>query len=230
MKKRFSMTAAALLLSVSMASQAFAADAFADIAGSASKAQIEALQQKGIIKGVTATEFHPEDQLTAAQGISLIVRTTQISLAAFSFIKAPVADDYYTNIANDAWYAEDFVIAQVNGLDIPADIDPNAALTKEEFVHYLVQAVELTGEYPTIKMYIPIADEDDINVDYQGTIQRALLYKFITLDEEGNFDPAHVLTRAEAAAILFEARAFIDAHQDDEVDMPEEEPQQDSGV
>ncbi|MBD2871305.1 S-layer homology domain-containing protein [Paenibacillus arenilitoris] len=225
MKKRIRTAVAAtvVMLTASLGSQALAADAFGDIASSPNKAQIEALQEKGIVKGVSAAAFHPEDSLTAAQGISLIVRTTQISLAAISFMEAPTAEGIFLKVSNDAWYAEDFIIAHFNGLGIPADIDPQAPLTKEQFVHYLIQAVELTGEYPLVKMYVPIADEADINVDYQGTIQRALLYKIASLDEEGNFDPAHVLTRAEAAGMLYEAYEFIEAHRDNAVMEPEPE-------
>jgi hypothetical protein len=205
--------------------QAFAssasASAFKDIANVESKAKIEALQEKGIIRGMTDTEFQPEQNLTAAQGISLIVRTTQISLAAIDFTSGPTADSFYTKVKNDAWYAEDFVIAHYNGLDIPADIDPKAHLTKEQFIHYLVQAIELTGQYPTVKMFIPITDEQDINALYQGTIQRALLYEIVALDEEGNFDPQHIVNRAEAASILFDALSFIDAHRDNTVIEPE---------
>ena len=216
MKKRRSAAAAAvaIMLSASIATQAFAAAPFSDIANVSSKAKIEGLQQLGIVKGVSDTAFHPQDSLTAAQGISLIVRTTQLSLAAISFPSAPTADGFYTKVKNNAWYAEDFVIAHYNGLDIPADIDPKAPLTKEQFIHYLVQAIELTGQYPLVKMFIPIQDEQDITVAYQGTIQRALLYKIVSLDEEGKFDPAHLLTRAEAAAILYDAHSFIEAHKD----------------
>lgn len=220
-RMRTAIAAVAVMLSASITSHAFAAAPFGDIASSGNKAKIEALQQQGIIKGVSDTAFHPEDNLTAAQGISLIVRTTQISLAAIDFKKAPLADDYYTKVKNDAWFAGDFIIAHYNGLDIPADIDPAAPLTKEQFTHYLVQALELTGQYPTVKMFIPILDEKDITVDYQGTIQRALLYKIVSLDEEGNFDPAHVLTRAEAAAILYDTKAFIEAHKENPVPEPE---------
>ncbi|MGO4547300.1 S-layer homology domain-containing protein [Paenibacillus sp. 2TAB23] len=225
MKKRMStaIAAVAVMLSASFTTQAFAATPFNDIANAGSKVKIEALQQQGIIKGVSDTAFHPEDSLTAAQGISLIVRTTQISLAAIDFNKAPTADGYYTQVKNDAWFAEDFVIAHYNGLDIPADIDPSAPLTKEQFTHYLVQALELTGQYPTIKMFIPIQDEKDIKIDYQGTIQRALLYKIASLDEAGNFDPAHVLTRGEAAAMLYDTQAFIEAHKDDVAPDPNPE-------
>ncbi|WP_169085898.1 S-layer homology domain-containing protein [Paenibacillus sp. PL91] len=223
MKKRWStaIAAVAVLLSASISTQAFAAGPFSDIANIGSKAKIEALQQQGIVKGVSDTAFHPEDNLTAAQGISLIVRATQISLAAISFPSAPTADGFYTKIKNDAWYTEDFVIAHYNGLDIPADIDPQAPLTKEQFTHYLVQAIELTGQYPTVKMFIPIQDEQEITIAYQGTIQRALLYKIVSLDEEGNFDPSHTLTRAEAAATLYDAVSFIEAHKDNVAQEPE---------
>lgn len=223
MKKRWStaMAAVVVLLSTSFTTQAFAASTFKDIVNVENKVKIEALQEKGIIRGVTDTEFQPEDSLTAAQGISLIVRTTQISLAAFTFEKAPTADGLYTKVKNDAWFAEDFIIAHYNGLDIPADIDPQAPLTKEQFIHYLVQAIELTGQYPTVKMFIPILDEKDITASYQGTIQRALLYKIVALDEEGNFDPQHIVNRAEAASILYDALSFIEAHQDNTVMEPE---------
>jgi len=216
MRKRRSLaiTAVAVMLSTSIAAQAFAAAPFGDIANIGSKAKIEALQQQGIIKGVNDTAFHPEDNLTAAQGISLIVRTTQISLAAIDFSSAPTADGFFTKVKNDAWYAEDFIIAHYNGLDIPADIDPQAPLTKEQFTHYLVQALELTGQYPMIKMFINIQDEKDITTAYQGTIQRSLLYKIASLDEKGNFDPAHVLTRAEAAGMLYDTQSFIEAHKE----------------
>ncbi|MDQ0063117.1 S-layer homology domain-containing protein [Paenibacillus harenae] len=231
MKKRWKsgIAGAALLLAVSFSASAFAAEegaaaAFGDIAASSSKAQIESLQERGIVKGITEAEFGPELSMTNAQAISLIVRTTQISLAAIDFKKAPTADGYYTKVRNEAWYAEDFIIAHYNGLDIPADFDPRAPITKEQFVHYLVQAVEKTGEYPMVKMLIVTQDEEDITATYQGTINRALLYQIVSLDEEQNFNPQHVLTRAEGAAILHRTLQFIEAHQAQE--QQPEQPEQ----
>lgn len=222
-RKKTIALSAALLLSASLMGQAFAASSFKDIANVQSKVQIEALHKLGIVKGVTSTEFHPEESLTAAQGISLIVQTMQLSLAAIDFNKAPTADGFYTNVNNDAWYAESFVIAHYNGLDIPADIDPQKPLTREEFTHYLVQALELTGQYPLIKMYVVIADEEAITVPYQGTIQRGLLYKLVSLDSEGKFNPQQIVNRGDAAAILYEAHSFVEAHKDSGNDGPDQE-------
>jgi S-layer homology domain. len=224
MRKRI--TAAAISAAVlfgAVSGQALAAadnPSFSDIAGTSSRAQIEALQELGIVKGVSSSEFHPEENLTGAQGVELIVRTMQLSLAAIDFKKAPTAEGFFTNVKNDAWYADSFIIAHYNGLDLPADIDPAKPLTREQFAHYLVQALEKTGQYPLIKMYINIQDEKDITVDYQGTIQRALLYKIVSLDADGNLHPQQIVNRAEAAAILFAAHEFVEAHKDNgQVDL-----------
>ncbi|MCM3629170.1 S-layer homology domain-containing protein [Paenibacillus glycanilyticus] len=224
MKKRI--TAAAISAAVlfgAVSGQAFAANdsSFTDITSTSSRAQIEALQELGIVKGVSSSEFHPEESLTGAQGVELIVRAMQLSLAAIDFKEAPTAEGFFTNVKNDAWYAESFVIAHYNGLDLPADIDPTKPLTKEQFTHYLVQALEKTGQYPLIKMYINILDEKDINVDYQGTIQRALLYKIVSLDADGNFRPQQVVNRAEAAAVLYGAHQFVETHKDNGEATPE---------
>ncbi|MNF12220.1 hypothetical protein D3C80_2136380 [compost metagenome] len=47
-----------------------------------------------------------------------------------------------------------------------------------------------------------------------------MLYKFAALDEEGNFEPEHVLTRAEAAAMLYQADSFIEGHKEAAMEEP----------
>jgi hypothetical protein len=41
------------------------------------------------------------------------------------------------------------------------------------------------------------------------------------LNDEGNFDPAHIVTRAEAAAYLYDAQSFIEANKENAA--PEQE-------
>ncbi|WP_237179173.1 S-layer homology domain-containing protein [Paenibacillus sp. MMS18-CY102] len=215
MKK--TMIAAALtlaLLAPLSNGHAFAAAPFTDIGGSSAQSQIEALQAQGIVHGVTEEEFQPTASLSGAQGVSLIVRSMQLSLAAIDFNQAPTAEGYFSNVSNTAWYADDFVIAKANGLDIPADIDPKQPLTREQFAYWLVQGLEKTGQYPLIKMYININDEADLTVAYQGAIQRALLYKLTSLDADGNFKPKAIVTREQAAAMVYEAVQFVAAHKD----------------
>ncbi|MNY32867.1 hypothetical protein D3C86_1671100 [compost metagenome] len=61
-------------------------------------------------------------------------------------------------------------------------------------------------------MYIQIQDEDQLNVDYQGTIQRLLLYKITALDANGKFNPKSELTRGEAATWLYNAIRVLETH------------------
>ncbi|MNG35967.1 hypothetical protein D3C84_1228540 [compost metagenome] len=49
---------------------------------------------------------------------------------------------------------------------------------------------------------------------YQGAIQRALLYKLTSLDADGNFKPKAIVTREQAAAMVYEAVQFVAAHKD----------------
>ncbi|RXZ82207.1 S-layer homology domain-containing protein [Paenibacillaceae bacterium] len=215
MKKIIASAVLSIALITPLAGNAFAAVSFTDLAGSAASAQIEALKEKGIVSGVTATTFKPAEELTASQGISLIVKGAQLSLAAISFNKAPTAEGYFKSVSNDAWYAESFIIAKANGLNIPEDIDPSAKLTKEDYVALLVQGMERGANLPMLNLKpVEIADEDAITVTNQGAIQRALHYKLLVLDESGSFNPKETVTREEAAAILYNAVEYLDNYEE----------------
>jgi hypothetical protein len=213
--------ALAVALMVPFAGQALASAPFIDIGSSTARQQIESLQAQGVINGVTASQFRPADSLTTAQGIKLIVRSMNLSLAAIDFDTAPTASGWFNNVSDDAWYANDFINAKANGLDLAEDIDPKKPMTREQFVHLLVQGLVKTGNYPLFKMYIIITDEADITPEYQGTIQRALLYKLTELDKDGSFNPQAVMTRADAAVLVYNAVKFAEAHQEDALDMKE---------
>lgn len=83
-------------------------------------------------------------------------------------------------------------------------------MTKEQYAHYLVQAVEAVGNLPMINI-VPadIADEAALTPSYQGSIQRSLKYKITSLDASGKFNPKSELTRAEAAIMLYNALEFL---------------------
>jgi hypothetical protein len=231
MKKTMISAVLAMALMVPFAGQALASSPFNDISSSTAKQQIESLQSQGIINGVTTSEFRPADSLTAAQSVALIARSMNLSLAAIDFSSAPTASGWFKNISDEAWYANDFINAKANGLDLAEDIDPRAPMTREQFVHLLVQGLEKTGNYPLIKMYININDEADITTEYQGTIQRALLYKLTELDQDGNFDPQAIVTRADAAVLVYNAVKFVEAHQEPVIEEPvAEEPADDSAA
>jgi hypothetical protein len=204
MTKIFSTAALSLAITVALSGHSIAATSFVDLKDSPAKEKIEALEAKGIISGLSELKFGPNDVLTASQGITLITKGMNLSLAAIDFKEGPTANSFFVGMNNNAWYAQSFMIAKANGLDLPANVDPNESITKEVYVHYVMQALEKTGKFPMIKLIpIKIADDEQITADYQGSVQRALHYKLVSLDANSKFNPKSKLTRAEAAEIMY---------------------------
>ncbi|MNN05158.1 hypothetical protein D3C81_1179110 [compost metagenome] len=138
-----------------------------------------------------------------------------MSLAAIDFNKAPLASGTFTKVKDNAWYAEAFVNAHYNGIEIAADIDPSKPITKELFTNLLIQGIEKVGNLPMINI-VPadIADADALEPSFQGSIQRSLKYNINTLDANGKFNPKQEITRAEAAVMLYNALEYLKSKTD----------------
>ncbi|OCT13642.1 hypothetical protein A8709_18815 [Paenibacillus pectinilyticus] len=213
--KLFTTTAATALLSLSLIGQSFAAPtSFTDLDKVAAKDKIISLQQSGIVGGVTSELFAPQSTLTAAQSVQLIVNAFGLNLDLVKFVKEPKATDYFANANNNAWYANAFITAAVNGIDLPKDLQPEQKLTREVFTHQLVRAMEISKKLPLINPVVTeISDNDQITIDYSGSIQRGLNYGIIKLNAAGKFNPKDEITRADAAEEIFNALAYLKAHQ-----------------
>ena len=186
---------------------------FSDINGIAGKDKIISLQEQGIVKGNGSGLFAPNAPVTAAQGIQLLVNAFDLNIDNIRFIKEPKASDYFKNAKDSAWYADAFIIISFSGLELPADLDPNAKWTREEFTHYLVKLMEDRGNLPMINLkLVDISDGGQLDVLYSGSIQRALLYKLTELDADGGFRPKEAVTRADAAVQVYQALEYLKAH------------------
>ncbi|MHA7963724.1 S-layer homology domain-containing protein [Paenibacillus sp. CAU 1782] len=186
--------------------------AFSDTGSSPNAEKIKALKERGLLSGTGNDQFKPDGELTYAAAISLLVKAFDLNIDNIRFVKKPLATDSFPNLSNDAWYSEAFIIAQLNGLEIPRDIKANDPVTKEQFAHHLFQAIQKTGDYAFIEMYILVKDEADVNPDYMNSIQKLLLSKFAELDKDNNFLPKKVITRGEAAGWLFDGLTFVEDH------------------
>ena len=211
MKLKIKILTLITLLLLSMTVQCFAAaNPFTDINDSPSKDKIVALYDAGVIKGMGDGLFNPDGIVTAAQGVQLIVNAFDISLAKFTFIKAPQATDWFKKADDNAWYADALIRAGANDIGLPTDLDPNAKWTKEDFTYYLIMAMEAHYQMPMINMmYIETADEADMTIEYQGAIQRSMKYNITALDQDKKFFPKKQLTRAEAAEMIYNGRTLV---------------------
>jgi hypothetical protein len=208
MKKVAALTIASLLISSMSFTTAFA---FTDL-DEGQKEAVMALKDRGIVSGIDNDHFAPKGKISYAQSIQMIVKGLDLNMDFMRFAKQPEASDIYSNIPNSAWYANAFIIAHYNGLEIPKDINPNATITREQFGDLLVRALEKKGNFPLVKMFIQISDEDQIIPEYQGSLQRMLLYKIAELDSNGQFSPKRELTRGEAASWVYNGVRVLADH------------------
>lgn len=207
------------LLSTTAASGAMA---FSDLEGVVHADKIMKLRDSGIVQGVGNNIFAPHEKITAQQAIPLIVKSMNLNLPDTS--ETPSANKIFTKIADDAWYAEAFVIAHMNGVPINADIDPNEAVTREQFIHWLMNALAATGDYAFIELYMMLEDEEQVSEGYMNSIQKALVSKIAELDEDGKFRPQAPITRAEAAIMSQNAIEFVETHKKLETGDPTVDP------
>ena len=210
--KKTATVALAALLASSVAGQAFAAASFTDLQGVKNSTIITKLQEQGVISGVKDGLFAPAAQVTAADGLTMIVNALRDKLSLDN-VRLAGPNAFFPNVSDTSWYAYSFSVANYQNFGVPADINPTKPLTKEQFIFFLDNAIEATGDYPMVKIFYSINDAAAINASYQGAIQRSLLRQVSELDASGNFNPKTPVTRAEAAAFVHNAMTYVETIQ-----------------
>ncbi|GGG09729.1 S-layer homology domain-containing protein [Paenibacillus abyssi] len=205
-KKPFIMIVTAMIFLLAIGQSVWA---FSDTANDPNAQKIDELKQMGILNGKNDGTFKPGDNLTNAAGAALLVKGLDLNIDHIRFIKEPKASDYYTNVKDDAWYSNAFIIAHLNGLDIPKDVDPSEAMSREQFAHSLFRAMMTKGDYAFIELYMMIEDEADVTPAYMNSIQKLLISKISQLDKDNKFLPKEAITRSEAAGWLHGAIQFV---------------------
>lgn len=204
--KRFFLLMMALMLTLVFTQSA---SAFTDVTGHSQASKINELQKKGILSGNGKDKFIPNRSLTYAEGISLLVKAFDININHIRFVKMPEATDSFPNLDNDAWYADAFIKAFYNGLDIPKDVKANDLMTREQFAHHLFKAVIKQGDFAFIELYMMFEDHDKVSEPYRDSVQKVLISKWMTLDKDF-FNPSEAITRGDAAGAVYDALAFVE--------------------
>lgn len=183
--------------------------AFKDVKNDVNEQKIAELKKLGILSNNKEDKFNPKGKLTYAEGVSLIVKGLELNIDHIRFIKEPKASDYFTNLKDNAWYSQSFIIANLNGLEIPKTVKANDVMTREQFAHHLFKAILTKGDYAFIEIYMMLEDEADVNKDYMESIQKLLISKIVTLDSSNKFYPKKAITRSDAAGWLYDAITFV---------------------
>lgn len=177
------------------------------------KAEIIIQPASGVTSFELVKKIEPNKQITKvsnALAISSIVKHLDLNLDRFRFVKQPKATDYFTKVKNDAWYSNAFVIAQLNGLKLPKEINPSSIVTREQFSSWLYQALITTGDYSWIELYIEVKDNTSIKAEYRDSIQKLLIAGIAKLDDKKQFNPTKNITYSEVLSMLQLTKQFIE--------------------
>ncbi|WNQ10657.1 S-layer homology domain-containing protein [Paenibacillus aurantius] len=119
-----------MVLVAAISFSAGSAAAFGDVDPKKGEA-ILALKERGIVSGVGGDRFAPDQDMTYAEGLSLVMK---------GLLQGAVGEREADPTAGP-WYAGLVEQAKTVGLPLPAGVDPSASLTEEEFASLLNAAL-----------------------------------------------------------------------------------------
>ena len=171
-------------------------EVFSDLASvSWAKDAILALEAKGIINGKADGVFAPNDLITRAEFIKLLVAATNAELADGEISS-------FTDVSADAWYCPYIAAAEKSELILGNDDNkfmPSENITRQDMAVILSRAFKLAAS----EEKSDFADADDIS-DYAKEAVNILASNGIIKGMgEGLFAPLSNATRAQAAVMLY---------------------------
>jgi|GEM_PF-4717153 len=197
---------------------------FNDIANHPAKEAIEYLVGRDVIMGYNNESFRPDAILAHAEAITLLTKAFDLKANEQSQLHL---NDLYTHLQEQKWYSHAYMMAHLNEIKLSKDVKINDTVTREQFASWIINQFDRIGPYPVIKMYINIADGEQISNDYTGDVQTLLLTGITKLSEEQTFRPKDAITRGEAAQWMAKAVEFADnlrAQQNQTEDLTENLP------
>jgi len=174
---------------------------FTDVDGHWAADAIRLMEERGIAKGMTETEFAPEGTITRAQFATLLVRVLGLELAGEA--------DTFADVATGAWY-RNYVIAAyrsglVNGMG-DRSFAPEANITREQMAVMIMRALKAleNSDFSNIAtdMGQRFADQSGIAVWALRSVLIANDMGIINGMTEDTFAPAENATRAQAIVML----------------------------
>ncbi len=160
--------------------------------------------EKGLMNGISATEFAPNASLTRGMFVTVLYRAAGepgiTSLKSFADVPA---NQYYANAV--AWASANGI---VNG--VSADkFDPNASITREQMAAIIYRFGTMTQIEVEADNEISYTDAERISPYAEEAAKWAYNAGVILGNADGSFAPQRTATRAEAAAIFVRLLAVM---------------------
>ncbi|MCI9625502.1 MAG: hypothetical protein HFI90_01845 [Clostridia bacterium] len=174
---------------------------FADAANHWASEDIQLFNTLGIVNGVSATEFAPENPVTRAEFLAMVTRIASMSPGS-------TYQNQFSDVAADAWYAGNVQAAMEQGI-LPAEMvqdgmfKPEQSITREEMVSIIVKTyAAITGLNTASASLDGFTDAASISDYAKPYVQQALALHIVKGLSENMFGPKEHATRAETVVIV----------------------------
>ncbi len=174
-------------------------EAFADIKGHWAEETIRKAMEKGIMIGLSDTEFGPNEKMNRAMFVTVLGRIAEAG--------DDVAAEFpFSDVDGEAYYAPFLTWAVENEIIKGFEDEtfrPQDEVTREQMAAIIQRYVEVSeAELEMAEEDVEFIDADAIAGWAEEDVKAIAKAGLIQGREDGSFDPKGVATRAEAATIL----------------------------
>lgn len=138
---------------------------FADIRGHWAEQEISSSCSLGLMNGTGVNEqgeavFMPDGQVSRAQFATVLVRAFQLDYGDVKFVKEPAASDYYQDVNNQDWFADEVVLCAINGIfDSSSNFYPDRSVTRIEAARAIQRCFDAKGIVVPMIEIMPIYED-----------------------------------------------------------------------
>lgn len=158
-------------------------------------------------------KFNPDSKITRIEFVRMLHRALSININYFA---APDIANSFDDITNSDVGANELIDLVTAGIiDAGGNFEPNAPLTREIMVHWLMRAlnVQTGGNYAMILlMPMPFDDDSEIAPAYNSEVYSAVVLKLIGGRGNNMLFPKDGATRAEAVTVVSRLVALLDSY------------------
>lgn len=158
---------------------------------------VKFMKEKGLMNGVSETEFAPQTELTRSMFVTILHRMNggQNTGDKINFSDVPEGE-YYT--AAIGWAASNKIVSGVS----EAKFAPDEKITREQTAVMAYRYAIYMGYSVQMAQELTYADSEDISPFAQNAVKWASAEGILNGSDSGCFYPQKTTTRAEAAALF----------------------------
>ena len=166
---------------------------FSDVDGHWAKEYIEELKNEGIISGFGDGSFRPDNIITRAEFVSMLMRAKPVVDA--------VGTSEFNDVSENAWYYDAVIDASKAGIVFGTDGNfmPNSAVTREQLAVMIYRALGVKGEGEELTF----ADSDSVAEYAKEAISYLTGVGIIAGYDDNTIRAKKEATRAEVARLLY---------------------------